>query len=128
MLVILGLMTMTAATQTLDDFQWEKRLLVITESSDALSRKLIANQVGLAERDIEVFVLKGPVAPGKSPGAALSQELRERMKIRDGAAEVLLLGKDGRTTVRWNTADFSIASLFAKIDAMPMRRREMRDR
>lgn len=119
---------MTAATQTLDDFQWEKRLLVITESSDALSRKLIANQVGLAERDIEVFVLKGPVAPGKSPGAALSQELRERMKIRDGAAEVLLLGKDGRTTVRWNTADFSIASLFAKIDAMPMRRREMRDR
>lgn len=127
-LATLGFLTMTAAAQTLEDFQWKKRLLVVTESNDALSSKLVAEQVGLAERDIELFILKGPEAPGKLPGAALDQALRKHMKIRAGVAEVLLLGKDGRTTLRWKAADFTIASLFAKIDAMPMRAREMQGR
>lgn len=127
-LAILGLLTITAAAQTLEEFQWKKRLLVVTESNDALSRKLVAEQAGLAERDIEVFILKGPAAPGKLPGAALGQALRKRLKVRDGVAEVLLLGKDGRTTLRWKEDDFSIASLFAKIDAMPMRIQEMQGR
>jgi hypothetical protein len=127
-LAILGILTMTVAAQTLDGFQWKKRLLVVTESNDALSRKLVAERGGLAERDIELFILKGPAAPGKLPGAALGQALRKRLEVRDGVAEVLLLGKDGRTTLRWKTADFTLASLFAKIDAMPMRIRETRDR
>ncbi|MEX1114349.1 MAG: DUF4174 domain-containing protein [Akkermansiaceae bacterium] len=127
-LTILAFLTMTVAAQTLDDFQGKMRLLVVTESNDALSRKLVAEQAGLADRDIEIFVLKGPAAPGKYPGATLGQALRKRMNVRDGVAEVLLLGKDGRTTLRWSVGDFSIASLFAKIDAMPMRIREMQDR
>lgn len=127
-LATLGFLTMTAAAQTLDDFQWKMRLLVVTESNDALSRKLVAERAGLAERDIELFILKGPAAPGRLPGAALGRALRKRLEARDGVAEVLLLGKDGRTTLRWKVGDFTLASLFAKIDAMPLRSREMRDR
>jgi hypothetical protein len=50
------------------------------------------------------------------------------LKLRDGVAEVLLLGKDGQTTVRWKAAEFTVEALFARIDAMPMRRAEMRER
>jgi hypothetical protein len=127
-LALLGLLSMTAAAQSLEDLQWKKRLLVVTDSNAALSLKLVEARAGLADRDTEVFILKGPEAPGKFPGVALGQALRKRLKVRDGVAEVLLLGKDGRTTLRWTADDFSIASLFAKIDAMPMRIREMKDR
>jgi hypothetical protein len=47
------------------------------------------------------------------------------LKIRDGVAEVLLLGKDGQTILRWTADEFTITALFAKIDAMPMRKAEM---
>ena len=113
------------AAESLNDFRWKKRLLVVTGGPAALRTELSKQEAGLVERDVRVFILN---EPGKAPDKALAAELRDRLKIRDGVAEVLLLGKDGQTTLRWKADEFTIAALFAKIDAMPMRKAEMQGR
>ncbi len=123
-IMILGISLISAAT--LDDFKWKKRILVVTRSNAGLEKILKADQPGLGERDLEVFVLEGKPEVGKSPEPALAKELRTRLKVNDEIAEVLLLGKDGRTTLRWKVADFTTAKLFAAIDSMPMRKQEMK--
>ena len=110
---------------TLNDFQWKQRLLVVTDGPAALQKELAKQEAGLIERDVKVFILN---EPAKAPDKALAAELRERLKIRDGLAEVLLLGKDGQTILRWKAVEFTIDTLFAKIDGMPMRKAEMRER
>ena len=119
------LLATAVSAETLADFRWEKRLLVVTRSTPAIQKMLAAEKAGLAERDLEVFVLDGP---GRPPGAALAKQLREKLKPRKDVPEVLLLGKDGQTTLRWKAADFTPAALYASIDAMPMRQREMKER
>jgi hypothetical protein len=111
--------------ETLNDFRWKQRLLVVTGGPAALRTELAKQEAGLVERDVRVFILDDPA---NAPDKALAAELRERLKIRDGVAEVLLLGKDGQTTLRWKADEFTITALFAKIDAMPMRKAEMRER
>jgi hypothetical protein len=123
-LMMLGVSLISA--ETLDDFKWKKRILVVTRSNAELEQVLKADHSGLGERDLEVFVLDGEPEVGKSPEPALAKELRTRLKVNDEIAEVLLLGKDGRTTLRWKLADFTTAKLFAAIDAMPMRKQEMK--
>jgi Domain of unknown function (DUF4174) len=109
----------------LADYQWKKRLLVVTVGNKNIAAALMAAKAGLLERDLEVFVLSGPVEPGKAPGDAFAKEIRARLKVRRDLPEVILLGKDGSTILRWKTDRFSVDALFASIDAMPMRRREM---
>ena len=76
---------------------------------------LAADKSGLAERHI--VVLSDVSAPGGS-------QLREALQI-DGF-EIVLIGKDGGVKLRSKTP-LDVETLYAVIDAMPMRRREMRD-
>ena len=115
------LTTVTQAAGTLEDFLWKMRLLVVTGDAAVTRDQLAAAGPGLAERDIRIFFLSE-----SGIDLALARQLRERLKVRPGIEEVLLLGKDGRTTLRWKGGEFTIADLFAKIDAMPMRKSEMR--
>jgi hypothetical protein len=117
---------MTAAADPLEDFRWKRRLLVVTASDEALVGKITPELSGMVERDVRIFVLSGPASYGEVPAPALAKELRKRLKVRSDLAEVLLLGKDGSTTLRWKVGEFSVAALFARVDAMPMRQREMR--
>lgn len=116
---------LAVSAQALEDYQWKKRILVVSHGNKETAAALAAATAGLVERDVEVFVLCGPLGNGKVPEAALALQLRERLKIQPDGPEVVLLGKDGRTTVRWEIGKFTVAALFASIDAMPMRRREM---
>lgn len=115
------------AGDSVADFQWKKRLLVVTQSDEKLAGHLADAAEGLRERDVQVFILTGPVTPpALRPGDKLAVSLRESLKLEsESAGSILLLGKDGRTTVRWKREAFSMQALFATIDAMPMRRREM---
>lgn len=112
--------------QALEDFRWKKRLLVVSEGTKGLATALIDSKAGLAERDVEVFVLSGQPGIWKVPAAELLLQLRGHLKIQPDLPEVVLLGKDGHTVVRWAVRDFKVAALFSTIDAMPMRKREMK--
>jgi hypothetical protein len=77
---------------------------------------LTTDKSGLVERDI--VVLSDVSAPGRS-------QFREALQI-DGF-EIFLIGMDGGVKLRSKTP-ISVEELYAVIDAMPMRRREMRDK
>lgn len=123
MLMAALLMIAGVAAGTLEDFRWKKRLLVVSGNPGGLREKLAELQPELESRDVELFFLNDPKID-----KALAAQLVERLKVRPELAEVILLGKDGRTTLRWKAAEFTPAALFAKIDAMPMRQAEMRER
>lgn len=55
------------------------------------------------------------------------RRLRERYGIAEGQFAVILIGKDGGEKLR-RLEHVPIETIFALIDTMPMRRREMQDR
>ena len=123
--ILLSLTVVESIGGELNDFRWKQRILVVTSSSLSLRVNLVKDEVGLLERDVRVFILDDPE---KAPSASLAAELKQRLKIRDGVDEVLLLGKDGRTILRWKAEEFTLPALFLKIDSMPMRKTEMQER
>jgi len=78
---------------------------------------------GLEERDAVWFVLDDELLVTNFPGTvapAFAGDLRESVS---GDRPVLLIGKDGGVKMR--ASRLNIDELFSRIDAMPMRRREM---
>ncbi|MEA3643892.1 MAG: DUF4174 domain-containing protein [Lamprobacter sp.] len=110
---------------TLGSLRWQHRIIVVdAQIPDAVSR-LRAEQPAIDARDILWFVRdRGPLQTNY-PGpldARLKQELEQRFFSRSDAA-VFLIGKDGG--LKASAQQLDLPALFARIDAMPMRRREM---
>ena len=118
----------------LSSYKWKNRLLVIFGPS-ASDRRLVQqqrtvndNEEGFKERDLlPVYVFEdGPGYVGKeriSPEEATAT--RDAFGVREGDFAVVLVGKDGGEKFRY--ADSVPAEeIFDRIDAMPMRRSEMR--
>lgn len=109
----------------LEPLRWQHRIILVDgRVPDAIAR-LRAEQPAIDERHVVWFVLAqgqvqsnypGPLGPGLA--AALEQQ-----HLSQSDAAVLLIGKDGGIKARAN--DLDLAALFERIDAMPMRRREM---
>jgi hypothetical protein len=126
MLVLLWvvMMTMTNGSQAspLDEFHWKSRVLVVVApAGDAAAE---------AQRRIYEFSAKGMSERAIVLTEALdeserSQQIRSRLSADGRRFQVFLVGKDGHTAISSNkplSADY----LFARVDAMPMRRDEMR--
>jgi hypothetical protein len=112
----------------LEAYQWKNRVLVVSVrrfDQIALARQkqiLRSDLDGMAERDIVAFARTNdavlPIvgaAPARMPALAGPP----------GGFEAVLFGKDGSVRMRWQRP-VSLNDLFAVIDAMPMRQREMR--
>lgn len=113
--------------------RWSDRVLLVfapTSDSPQLEEqleRLSTMQAGLTERDLVVWQLvnenETAIRDGTdsdSPPAAFY----ERFSVEDDVFTVILLGKDGTEKLR-QTEPVMIEDLFALIDAMPMRQREM---
>jgi hypothetical protein len=118
-----------------DAHRWEHRLLVAFAPSREhaalrAQREALAEHLpALRERDllwVEVWAGGGD-ADGRPLAAASAEQLRARYDVPEGAFTVLLVGKDGGVKRR-ETAVVLPRDVFAQIDQMPMRRREMRER
>lgn len=107
---------------TIDQYRWSKRPILIFASSgeDAAYGRQVAilksDLPGLVERDIVVL----SDIDSRDVG-----DLREALQIE--GFEVVLIGKDGGVKLRSKTP-VDLNQLFARIDAMPMRQREMQSR
>lgn len=122
-------MVMTSEAQGSEDplarYRGTSRVLVIFASDENdrnLTRQRDLNtqaRAGFLERDVVIVELVG----SQSDTAAV----RERLSPSQGAFRVVLVGKDGRVK---QTSEHPTRpeELFATIDAMPMRQREMRER
>lgn len=110
-----------AEPASLDDLRWNARPVVVfadTAEDPHLSRQLSALEAeaaGLAERDMVVLT---DIASAPAETAAL------RARYAPEGFAVLLIGKDGGVKLR-SDAPVEAGALFALVDGMPMRRREM---
>ncbi|MCB2377272.1 DUF4174 domain-containing protein [Hymenobacter sp. BT635] len=105
--------------------RWQKRVLLLcapTADSPALLRQrqlLAADRAGLEAREL----LVREIVPA-TLSAADREYLTQTLRVSTTGFTVLLLGKDGGVKRR-ETEPVAPSSLFATIDAMPMRQREM---
>lgn len=124
-LALAGTASVAAASDPLAAHRWRARVLVLAapDAGDARLRAqraaVTAARAGFAERDLVVVDAVGP-----GPEAAA---LRRRLGLPDRAFRAVLVGKDGEPKI---TAAEPIPAerLYETIDAMPMRRDEMRAR
>jgi len=121
----------------LQQYQWQNRLLLLFAPNaddanyqaqvDALS----AHDFGLEDRDMVVFHVlasEGYVERNsqKTPlSDTQNTSLRAQFDVPQDAFTLLLIGKDGGIKRHENHA-ITVDTLFAQIDSMPMRQREMR--
>lgn len=122
------------AMPTLSDYRWKNRLILLfapdlKHTSLRQQHELLrADQQGLDERDLLVFsvlpnqVINEETNTKKTESAA---ELRKRYHVSKEDFLIILIGKDGSEKLRSDTV-VTRGELYARIDAMPMRREEMR--
>jgi fructose-specific component phosphotransferase system IIB-like protein len=124
-LAILGTAAAAAGDDPLARLRGTSRVLVVSapgpEDADLRAQRAALGSVrrGLAERDLTVVEAVGTGAEAAA--------LRKRLRLPEGAFRAVLIGKDGGAKLT-ATEPILPQSLFATIDAMPMRRDEMRDR
>ena len=123
-----------ASAEPLDPYRWKSRLIIASvplgEARDDVADALAANRAAIDERDLKVIDVSPESA--RLPGTVrLDPEqtaaLRERLKLsaRETNAVFILIGKDGGEKAR-QRGTLKLASWFTLIDAMPMRRDEIR--
>lgn len=114
----------------LSAYRWHHRLLVLFAPS-AGDLRLVRQEAafrresaGMRDRDLLRIVV---LPPSTDPKGLDARALRRRYRVAPGAFAALLVGKDG--TVAYRTRGLVTPRLlFARIDAMPMRRQEIRDK
>ena len=136
MLAALTLMSGLAApaeAQPLSRYSWKNRPLVIfapSQASPALARQrriVSANVAGFRERDMVIIEVVGNTVNsrlGQAPGASAAS-FRQYYGVGRETFRAILVGKDGGSKLQ-RSSPVSASRLFALIDAMPMRRQEMR--
>lgn len=106
----------------LDEHRWKNRLLVVSAPAEngavEEQRRIYRSAAGgMSERQILLVEALGD--------SERSKELRARISADGKRFQVFLVGKDGHTALS-SDKPFSAEYLFDKVDAMPMRRDEMR--
>jgi hypothetical protein len=112
----------------LNNYRWQNRILmVLTDDETIASRqKEILDQDidGVLDRDLVVFGLGGEGAPYLEDTDVDLDRVRDGFSLEDDD-KIVLLGKDGSVKGKWG-APVTTEELFTLIDAMPMRKEEMR--
>ena len=132
-IVTVSAMTGSDAAAAMTDYKWKYRPLVIiaadasTPQLSAQRRMVAANRSALAERDIVVIWVVGNSVSaefGPKPRESAAA-LQARFGSPKGDFRAILVGKDGGTKLT-TSSPITADRLYATIDAMPMRRNEMR--
>ncbi|MEO0424900.1 MAG: DUF4174 domain-containing protein [Pseudomonadota bacterium] len=112
----------------LSQLRWEYRVLLVFDEAPARDDTALLREQATAfrERDTLWFVVRDGEVQSNYPGP-LAEGFGERgLRGLARGERVVLIGKDGGVKLR--TSSLDIAGVFALIDGMPMRRREMRER
>ena len=106
---------------------WKNRIIIVFSAEDGEVSTLIKEAEEINDRDIVWFVFKGDSVLTNYSGK-LSPVFQKRVsdKFRSVAKRVILIGKDGGIKLKADVID--MRNIYAKIDSMPMRRREIRDK
>jgi hypothetical protein len=122
--LVIGAIAVSANSQAspLETLRWKSRILVVVAPAGdaaAQAQRTIYQSAakGMAERSI--------VLAEALDDSARSRQIRSRLSADGTRFQVFLVGKDGHTAVA-SDKPLSAEDLFARVDAMPMRRDEIR--
>jgi len=120
----------------LSQFQWKNRLLFLFAPNrshplfDVLQKSIAIQQAEVADRDLVIFeILESGTSRMDTSDLdpQVAQSLWDSFDVRPGRFTVILVGKDGG--IKLSRQDQTrLEDIFALIDAMPMRREEMRQK
>jgi len=123
----------TAAAAELSDYRWERRPLLLFAPTDSDPRvvetlgRIEASRCDFVSRDMVVGLVLtegNSTLDGQVINADESQRLVNQYAIGENAFSVLLIGKDGGEKLRVTEVP-DLQAIYAVIDGMPMRSREM---
>jgi Domain of unknown function (DUF4174) len=121
--IVASLLSLIAvAGADLAGYKWKNRVLVILAPSDndpqvkEQRASAAASAAGFSERDLILVTEIG-----------VEGSIHRKFGIKQGDFQVLLIGKDGHSTLQW-PKPVSSEVIFSAIDKMPMRRDEMSGR
>lgn len=128
MLLLITLNTQGAGMNSLSDYQWKNRLILV-QAADKNGGEIDTLRSARAEvddRDIVWFVNTGADLVSNQDGvsSSLESEIKALLDQFRSDERVLLIGKDGGMKSREPSLDLD--AIFRRIDRMPMRMREMR--
>lgn len=119
----------------LSDYKWKNRVLFIFSPSQDLDlyqkqlQEMEGEKKGFQDRDLKIFHLTEHGMSMETEERVIDrdvQRLRQAFGVSKEEFSVILIGKDGTEKLRSNSL-LQVKELFAVIDAMPMRRREMKN-
>ncbi|WP_238949256.1 DUF4174 domain-containing protein [Mycobacterium sp. IDR2000157661] len=123
----------TAVASELSDYRWERRPLLVFAPTDSDPRlaetlsRIEASRCDFVTRDMVLGVVVGEgtsTLDGQVMNSDESQRLTTQYGIGEDALSVVLIGKDGGEKLRVKDVP-DLQSIYAVIDGMPMRSREM---
>ncbi|EHJ04939.1 DUF4174 domain-containing protein [Marinobacter manganoxydans] len=128
MLLLITLTTQGAGMNSLSDYQWKNRLILVqaTDENAGEIDTLRSARAEVDDRDIVWFVYTGADLVSNQDGvsSSLESEIKALLDQFRSDERVLLIGKDGGMKSREPSLDLD--AIFRRIDRMPMRMREMR--
>jgi len=128
MLLLITLTTQGAGMNSLSDYQWKNRLILVqaTDENAGEIDTLRSARAEVDDRDIVWFVNTGADLVSNQDGvsSSLESEIKALLDQFRSDERVLLIGEDGGMKSREPSLDLD--AIFRRIDRMPMRMREMR--
>lgn len=128
MLLLSTLTTHGADMNSLSDYQWKNRLILVQAADENAGEieMLRSARAGVDDRDVVWFVNTGSevVSNQQSLSNSLESDIKTLLDGGRSDGRVLLIGKDGG--IKSREARLDVDAIFRRIDAMPMRMREMR--
>lgn len=128
MLLLITLTTQGAGMNSLSDYQWKNRLILVQARDENAGEidTLRSARAEVDDRDIVWFVNTGADLVSNQDGvsSSLESEIKALLDQFRSDERVLLIGKDGGMKSREPSLDLD--AIFRRIDRMPMRMREMR--
>lgn len=131
-----SVITTDRASDGMEKYKWKNRPVLIFAPSQedsayqALKEEISKREAEIIDRDIVVLHLfedgNGWAANAKLD-SSMVRELLDKYDVKNSGLTVILIGKDGGEKMR-QRGNFDLEEIFKRIDAMPMRRSEMRNR
>jgi len=128
MLALFSLSAQGNEMNTLSDYRWKNRLILVQSASGTEGALQILRdaKAEVDDRDIVWFVNTGTkvISNQGTVSSGVQKQVKARFEKARNDEHVLLIGKDGG--VKSREAALNLDAIFERIDAMPMRIREMR--
>lgn len=135
--LVYAMTTLSFGSDRFKPHQWEQRLLLVQLPSDEWQEFKAQCEVvagDLSERRLLLYVTTGPAQAFRWQAQPESKEPLDEAwaeaisSLLPESAQFALVGLDGGVKASYSKTNFSFEELFRRIDAMPMRAREIRDR